>query len=106
MILLDKSEDWNSFNQLSKELKRNISSLDKQLNIKISQDLLQSLNNKESDFWTIVTVIVTVIFGIIIAAACFIVIKRVRTCWLNRESATHRELLELMTTRDAPVEMQ
>ena len=106
MTLLEKSENWTSFNRLSRELKQNISSLDKQLNLKIGQDLLQSLNNKESDFWTIVTIIVTVIFGIIIAAACFIVIKRVRTCWLNRESATHRELMELMTIREVPVETQ
>jgi len=106
MILLDKSEDWDSFNRLSKELKQNISSLDKQLNFKIGQDLLQSLNNKESDFWTIVSIIVTVIFGIIIAAACFIVIKKIRMCWLNRESATHRELMELMTNREVPVQMQ
>ena len=106
MILLEKSGNWTSFNRLSKELRRNITSLDKKLNLKVGQELLQSLNNKESNFWTIVTIIVTVIIGIVILAAGFIVFRKFRTLWLNRESATHRELLELMTNRDTTVQMQ
>ena len=96
-ILLDITTDWKAYDQLSDQIRYNISILDDKMKFKMGYQMLEALNDKESTFWKVVIGIISSLILIMCAALIYIGIKRVRLCIANREARTIRESIRLLT---------
>ena len=95
--ILDITTDWESYNELSDQIRYNISILDDKMKFKVGYQMLEALNDKESTFWKVVIGIISCLILIMLAALIYIGIKRVRLCMANREARTLRESIRLLT---------
>ena len=99
LILLDDHTNWNTYNDLNAQLRKNISELDEKLNFELGYKLLKDLNYKDSKFWTVVAVILIIVAILLVACFSYVMYRRIRFCIESENLGTSREVIELLSNR-------